>query len=87
MMTVAAEGKEAELATPYIYPTSMVRFSGKYAGLLTAARLPENMKNPNESWEGKLDRMVRIAAVKEAIAAAGVLSSTGADYWRHPPSD
>jgi hypothetical protein len=63
----ATADKKAELATPYIYPMTMVRFDKADKHLLEKAKFAAKIKNPNASWEGAMKQMIRLSAITAAV--------------------
>ena len=50
--------KGGGLATPYLYPTTMVVFVGKDQDLLVPAAFAEDVPDFHGDWEGKMKRMI-----------------------------
>jgi hypothetical protein len=63
----ATSDKKAALATPYIYPMTMVRFDKADRGMLAKAKFAAKIKNPNASWEGAMKQMIRLSAIASAV--------------------
>lgn len=59
------------LVTPYKYPVAMLKFTGRYARLLRAARLGPGVEDTMVASNGtaKIAKMIALADVEKAIAA------------------